>query len=114
MKEIKTARIRFSYGGKAYAVIVNSICYAERLIINKLRLGYTHIWLVFQNGNWRFIGDMPLCKQLKAILVRKLAAFHGLSAEQICADEQVSLRTGILLNAVLNILAVKKELPNGI
>ena len=111
MKEKKTARLRLTYGSKTYTVVLNSVRYAQKLIINKLRIGYAHVWLVFQNGSWRFIGDMPLCRQLKDILVRRIAAFHGLSEQQVIAGRQPSFRTGILLNVVLNALEQKNNLP---
>jgi|GEM_PF-6217274 len=108
MKTTKKARLRFRFGGRFYSVLVNSISYTGTLIINKLKIGQMQLWLVLQNGVWRFIGDMPLCKQLKNILLAKITALHGLAAE---AAEQVPLRSGILLNALLSVLALKKELP---
>jgi len=110
MKIIKKTRLRFTYGGKGYIVPVNSIQYNGALIVNKLRVGHAHLWLVLQDGVWRFISDMPLCRELKTILLQKVASLHGLITPTE-NPEQVPLRTGILFNAILNLLALKRELP---
>jgi len=113
MKDSLNTRLRFSYRGKQYVVSVNSVTYTEKLIVNKLRIGHTRLWLILQNDVWRFVSDMPLCRELKHLLVRKVTTWLGVASATgpACIAEQLPIRKGILLNAVLNVLAVKKELP---
>lgn len=113
MNHTKTNRLRFSYRGKRYDVLLTSINYTETLTINKLTIGHSRIWLILQNDVWRFVSDMPVCRELKHLLIRKISTCLGLpiASEALKIAEQMPVRTGFLLNAVLNVLAVKKELP---
>ncbi|MCD8739119.1 hypothetical protein LT679_00780 [Mucilaginibacter roseus] len=106
MKTTKNVRLRFRFAGELYSVTVNSINYTGSLIVSKLRVGHTQFWLILQNGVWRFVSDMPLCRDLKSILVAKVAGLHGLSTQ---TADQLSPRNGVLLNAVLSVLAIKKD-----
>jgi hypothetical protein len=113
MQETRTTRLRFTFSGKPYIVQLKSISYTETIIVSKLQVGYSTCWLLFQGGSWRFIGDMPFCSRLKKVLVQKIAAFHGVPYEEgaICLNNHTPLRTGFLLNAFLNVMADKGQLP---
>lgn len=111
-KDMTTIRLRFTYRGKRYAVLVNSIHYTGMLIVNKLRIGHARHWLILQNNVWRFVSDMPLCYELKNLLICKVATGLGLSSgEPIKIADQTPLRTGIMINAILSVLTVKMEIP---
>lgn len=111
MKDIIDTRLRFSYHGKRYNTKVKSKIYNDTLIISQLALGSSRLWLISQNGAWRIISDMPICLELKERLVCKVSVLLGtpLGTEAQTAA-QLPLRIGVLLNAVLNVLAAKNAL----
>jgi hypothetical protein len=100
-----TARLQFIYAGKAYTVILNSINYTENVIVNKLEIGYAGYWLILQKGVWKFIGDMPLCQEVKDIVINKVKIYHGLSldAEIVVTDKTHPVSSIRLLKTILNL-----------
>lgn len=114
MKDKKSTRLRLTHRGKNYNIAVDSTRYTDMLIVNQLRIGPARYWLILQNGTWRFIGDMPLYKEIKEGIVRKIADWHELPAGSeatVVVTKQESLRSGILLNALLCVMAAKKQMP---
>lgn len=104
MKKSKNVQLHLTYSSKVYAIILNSIKCTDGLIINKLQIGYAKYWLVFQNGVWRFVGDMPLCQEFKNVIISELKAFHGLtfSESDYIVNKQEPVQAGRLLDAIIS------------
>jgi hypothetical protein len=109
MKESNQWQMLFSFGGKLYNFNLTSNRYTDKLIVSKLQLGHVRFWVILKNEKWQFIGDMPLCQELKNIIIEKITNFHELPTNSPTAliAQKDPVRTRILLNAVLSAMALK-------
>lgn len=113
MKAQYQAHLSIPFGGKTYNADLTSVRYTDKLIVSKILMGYTSYWVILQNRTWRFIGDMPLCREFKNVIIDKIEVFHALPpTDKIELPSRLKpSRIRILLNAILSVKTINYKRP---
>ncbi len=103
MNDCKNTRLHFIFHGKRYNIRAESRNYSNEVTVSKLTVGKVRLWLILQNKTWRVISDLPMCTELKKVLIRKIAKAFGIPvSEKPETTGQIFPQKPIMLNAVLN------------